>query len=235
MNFTVYYIDDPAPEPKWFYDRSKFTLVKTEESRRNGELYLCSDGYIKKRLFDGKYRTKIPRELLLNSVKDGMKCCTACINEKPVGDFQNASSVRSNKPTNTCRYCRKLGTDSKKKTQNTRAKKRAFTEQRRLEIIKKSGGCVHENCFVNKHLSEMTDKEILSMFDFNHVDDKNKLQSLTNFSWFTNNRAKKFGFSNFKELWEAEAKKCNVLCVMHHRLFTKKQRLDNAQDIYNNN
>ena len=70
-------------------------------------------------------------------------------------------------------------------------------------------------------------------FEFNHIDDTNKLHRVSTHAWFTDSRAEKHGFETWKDLWEAEVAKCEILCKGHHGMHSKRQITANRKRAYN--
>tara|TARA_B100000787_G_scaffold169987_1_gene163290 strand:+ start:446 stop:1192 length:747 start_codon:yes stop_codon:yes gene_type:complete len=235
--FTVF--TDGETEPQWFYDVSKINLVKTDKDVTDskqfpkGSLVLGKDGFVRRVRKKGFDKTKVPPALIAHTVRDGTKCCTHCVRVFPISHFVDGQQVRSDVPTARCSTCRKIDTSTRTKPGTVTAERRAYVDKRRLEIIKGRCGCQwSEGCAPSKILAEMSDEYIMLAFEFNHIDDRTRIQSVSNYAWFTDSMAEKHGFETWKDLWEAEAAKCEILCKGHHGMHTKHQRTRNRKRAY---
>tara|TARA_B100000787_G_scaffold168920_1_gene158742 strand:+ start:2798 stop:3544 length:747 start_codon:yes stop_codon:yes gene_type:complete len=229
---------DGETEPQWFYDLTRINFVKTDKDVTDykqfpeGSFVLCKDGFVRQVLKKCFGKKGVPFALYSNTVRDGMKCCPQCVRVFPISHFVNGHQVRSDETTAQCSTCRKLTTSSRSKPGSITAERKAYIDKRRLEIIKSCGCQWHEGCDIYQHVDKWSDKYIMKGFEFNHIDDTTRLEIVSKHGWFTDNQAKKHGFKTWKEFWEAEVAKCEVLCKIHHGIHSEQQRTRNRKRAY---
>ena len=226
---------DGKTEPLWFYDVSRINFVKTSKDVTDHKQFprksfvLCKDGFVKRVQKKGFHKKEVPFALITSTVRDGTKCCPKCVRVKPLSRFIDGLQVRTDDLTATCSTCRKIVVSSRTKPGNLHAERRAYINKRRLEIIKGCGCQWHDGCDLYQHVETWSDKYILKGFEFNHIDDTKRLKSVSKHGWFTDIQAKKHGFETWKDLFEAEVAKCEVLCKIHHGIHTEQQMTRNRK------
>ena len=234
--FTVF--TNGETEPLWFYDVSRINFVKTDKDVTHSKQFpnqsfvLGKDGFVRLVLKERFHKTNVPCVLIANTVRDGTKCCSSCVRVKQISHFVDGKQVRTDELTAHCSTCRKSSTSSSSKLGTIHAERKTYTDKRRLEIIRGCGCQWSEGCPQNKILAEMSDEYILKAFEFNHIDDRTWLHRVSDHQWFTNSKAEKHGFKTWKDFWEAEAAKCEVLCRGHHGIHSKQQQTRNRKRAY---
>ena len=228
-------------EPLWFYDRTQIEFVKTDKDVdiatefQPGLLVLSTDKRIRKTVMNGYVRFKgrdVSQNLISCKQRDGNQCCSSCKIVRPIECFQSGLSERIGKSTRKCKICRKQSftTDNNKSTKIQERKKYIMT--RRVEIIRHNGCQFPTGCPLNQIIDLLTDEHILGEFEFNHRDANAKIFALSSYKCYTDNQASNHGFNTWKELWEAEAKKCEVLCCGHHIMHSKTLRTSTRKRAY---
>ena len=234
--YTVF--TDGETEPQWFYDISKINFVQTSKDVTDSKQFpkrsfvLCKDGFIKRVQKKRFNKVHVPSALFSNKTRDGTKCCPHCVRVFPLSRFVDGQQVRSDDLTAICSTCRKTNTPSHSKTGTVRAERKAYINKRRLEIIKEGGCQWHEGCDLNQHVETWSDEYIIKLFEFNHIDQTTWLCHVSHDNWFTDSNAKKHGFETWKDLWETEAAKCEVLCRGHHGIHSEQQKTRNRKRAY---
>ena len=229
---------DGETEPQWFYDVSRINFVKTDKNVTDYKqfpkksLVLCEDGLVKRVEKKWFHKAHVPCVLIANTVRDGTKCCSQCVRVFPISLFVDGLQVRSDDLTAQCSTCREIHTSSSSKLGTLRAERKAYITKRRLEIIRGCGCQWHEGCDLYQHVANWSDKYIIKAFEFNHIDDTKRIQSVSEHQWFTDSQAKKHGFKTWKEFWEAEVSKCEVLCKGHHGIHSDQQKTRNRKRAY---
>jgi len=239
--YVVFYNDSTNlnPEIAWFYERSVIKFVKTNHNVKdrtnfnNGSLVLWQDGFIRI-IKKNRFKKQLPFALFSNNVFDGMKCCRNCIRILPVSYFVNGALIRTEQMTSICTFCRESSTSSDKNPSTFKAQKKVYMRERRLQIIRNSGCQWPGGCNLNQLIPVWSDEYVIGAFDFNHINDKDKIHQVSDYRFFTDNKAKKHGFDTWKELFEAELSQCDVLCKGHHAMFSKNQKNMNREHAYDN-
>ena len=228
----VYY--DGTTHPMWRY--TNYTLMVTHKNVnfstefQKDDLVLKNDGIIRivrENSYGKKLAKEIPSIMYNDEVRDDMRFCVKCL--KLVPEKLIGKNLNDNSPNSYCNNCADRQYISQNNPNCKVAQRRAFIDKRRLEIIRKTG-CVHPGCVTNTIIEKYSDKELLSMFDFNHKSGDRGINDhgVSKHKYFTTKRAKTLNFNTWEDLWEAEAEKCEVLCKPHHTIFglnhTKSKR-----------
>jgi len=224
----------------WFYDVSKIVLIKTDKDIGRGcwkhfskdDLVLSLDGKIRGITHNGVSLRQYPRELILQTVKEGQKCCGECTRAKPISKFENVNAVRDKTLTVLCSRCRRLASSKQNNPGTIKGERKLYCKKRRCEVIREVGCQCPGGCDLNQLRHQWSNEYLLATFEFNHLDPRKKLKNVSAPTWYTDSKAKDHGFKNWKELWEAEVGKCEVLCAGHHNMHSKESKGKRRRILY---
>ena len=164
--------------------------------------------------YDKERATKRNKKRKEETLPEGMKRCAlpSCNKILPLSEFQSTTARRA-KPTAQCNNCRALNKKSNQNPTTAHGKCREW-----WRIWKKTNPCEHEGgCEY---------PEDWRLIQADHIEPKAKKRkrtgekghSLSGYHWWSCNGG--------VEAMEEEAKKCQALCIYHHKIKTKKERRD---------
>ena len=232
MTTVVWRAPDVLPSP--FYDFTGYELRSTDRDVSNyklfekGDLVVGRDGFVRKLIARGWFSKKsAPADMVRRVTIDGMRMCSFSKNILPEKEFVNELGGFYD----TCPKMREYKTRSSRKKGTLTARRYAFYEEQKRKDILEFGCCV-EGCPMNDILQRLVDGDMLATFEYDHLDQKNKCHLLSDMEWFTDDRAKRLGFKEWKELWFHEQAKCRMICNAHHRQHSGQQSASRAKRSY---
>ena len=151
------------------------------------------------------------------TLPDGMKRCAkpSCNKILPLSKFQSTKARRTT-PTATCDTCREGKKKSEQNPNSARGKCREYWfKWKKMNPCEHEGGCEFPHDW--------------RLIQADHVEPKAQRKkrtgesghALSDYAWWACNGS--------VEAMEEEAKKCQALCIFHHRIKTKEERRDDTQ------
>jgi hypothetical protein len=189
---------------------------KRAATKKDGLDYRCKECRSKYKKERTIKRNKKRKE---ETLPDGMKRCanTPCNKILPLSEFKSTKERRT-EPTTTCNNCRASLKKSKQNPTSTTGKcKEWWQNWKKTNPCQYEGGCEYPNDW--------------RLIQADHIDPKAKKRkrtgekghSLGDYTWWA--CKKNGGVEAMKE----EAKKCQALCIFHHKIKTKDERRDQTQ------
>ena len=151
------------------------------------------------------------------TLPDGMKRCanTRCNKILPLSKFQSTKARRTT-PTATCDKCRAGGKKSKQNPTSTTGKCRAYwIKWKKMNPCEHEGGCEFPHDW--------------RLIQADHVEPKAQRKKRTGESGHHLSDYAWWAYNGSVEAMEEEAKKCQALCIFHHRIKSKEERRDETQ------
>ena len=151
------------------------------------------------------------------TLPDGMKrCANACCNKiLPLSEFKS-TTVRRAEPTAKCTNCKAIMKKSNENPTTARGKCLEYWQNwKQTNPCEHEGGCEHPNDW--------------RLIQADHIDPKAKLKERTSESGHALSDYPWWVYNGGIEAMEEEAKKCQPLCIFHHRIKTKEERQDQTQ------
>ena len=171
----------------------------------------CRSKYDKERTIK---RNKKRKE---ETLPDGMKrCANSCNKILPLSEFESTKERRTD-PTTTCTTCRAIHKKSEQNPTSAKGKcKEWWQNWQKTNPCQYEGGCEHPDDWRLIHADV-------------HVDPKAKKRKRTGESGHRLSHYTWWAYNGGVEAMEEEAKKCQPLCIFHHRIKTKKERQDQTE------
>ena len=151
------------------------------------------------------------------TLPEGMKRCAqpSCNKILPLSEFESITARRT-EPTTWCNNCRAIAKKTKENPTTANGKCLAWWQNwKKTHPCQYEGGCEYPNDW--------------RLIQADHIDPKAELKERTGESGHRLGRYSWWVCNGGVEAMAEEAKKCQALCIFHHRIKTKEERRDQTR------
>jgi len=195
-------------------NKDETCFSKCAANTKDGLYHWCKKCVSK---YDKELAIKRNKKRKEETLPEGMKRCanTSCNKILPLSEFESTTARRT-EPTTTCNNCKASQKKCQQNPTTAYGKCREWWQNwKKTHPCEHEGGCSHPNDW--------------RLIQADHIDPKAKKRkrtgesghSLSHYAWWACNG----GVEAMKE----EAKKCQALCIFHHKIKTKDERRDLTQ------
>ena len=191
-------------------NKDEICFSKNARNKKDGLNPWCKECMSK---YDKELAIKRNKKRKEETLPEGMKRCAQpnCNKILPLSEFKSTKARRTT-PTTWCNNCKA----SKKKTQQNPTTKMGKCKAW-WQNWKKTHPCSHEGC------EYPNDWRVIQA---DHIDPKAKKRKRTGESGHGLAQYAWWAWNGGVEAMKEEAKKCQPLCIFHHRIKTKEERRD---------
>ena len=190
-------------------NKDEICFSKRAATKKDGLKCWCKKCFSE---YNKELAIKRKKKRMEETLPDGMKRCAQpnCNKILPLSEFESTTARRT-EPTTTCRTCKAINKKSKENPTSARGKCKEYWQNwQKTNPCEQEGGCEYP--------------EDWRLIQADHIEPKAKKRKRTGESGHSLGRYSWWAWNGGVEAMVEEAKKCQALCIYHHRIKTKEER-----------